>query len=78
MSLSIEQFRGLSPDERGRRYSELSPHDKFIARMEDWGASDTPVCSLEEFLKNPPKGWEFLTAEMLQEMFPEKDKSDDR
>lgn len=77
MSLSIEKFRGLSPAERERRYSELSLHDKFIARMEDWGMLDTPACSKDEFLKKPPNGWEFLTEEMLQAMFPEKDKPND-
>lgn len=75
MSLSIEEFRKLSRPERERRYIELSSHDKFIARMEDWGRTDDlPQISTEEFLANPPKGWECLTAEMLDEMFPDKTK----
>ena len=74
MSLSIDEFRKLSQAERGRRYIELSPHDKFIARMEDWGAPDNPPkISKEEFVAHPPKGWEFITVEMLDEMFPDKE-----
>lgn len=71
MSLSIEEFRKLLRAERERRYTELSPHDKFIARMEDCGAPDAPAVSTEDFLANPPKGWGCLTKEMLGEMFPE-------
>lgn len=77
MSLSIETFRKLPPAERERRYSELSPHDKFIARMEDWGQPDTPPCSTEEFLKKPPNGWDFLTEGMLREMFQGKGGAND-
>ena len=69
MSLSIEQFRGLSQSEKERRYWELSEHDKFIARMEDWGYDGKRAVSDEDFLANPPKGLEFLTKEMLKEMF---------
>ena len=71
MNLSIEEFRKLPRPERERRYIELSAHDKFIARMEDWEAPPgQPDITTEEFLANPPKGWESITKEMLEEMFP--------
>ena len=70
MSLSIEKFRKLPRVERERRYNELSDHDKFVARMEDWGAPESSGISTKAFLANPPKGWEGLTEEILHEMFP--------
>ena len=73
MVLTIEEFRKLPRKERNKRYADLSPHDKFIARMEDWGAPDNPPeISKEEFVAHPPKGWEFITVEMLDNMFPDK------
>lgn len=72
MSLTMEEFRRLPRAERNKRYAELSPHEKFIARMEDWGApDDAPSISKEDFLAHPPKGWEFLSKEVLDKMFPD-------
>ena len=31
-NLTFEDFKRLSPEERNRRYEELSNHDKFLAR----------------------------------------------
>ena len=31
-NLTFEDFKRLSPEERNRRYEELSDHDKFLAR----------------------------------------------
>ena len=31
-NLTFEDFKRLSPEERSRRYEELSDHDKFLAR----------------------------------------------
>ena len=31
-NLTFEDFKRLSPEERNRRYEELSDHDKFQAR----------------------------------------------
>lgn len=73
MSLSIEEFRKLPRSDRERSYVELSNHDKFIARMEDWDAlPGQPRVTTEEFLKRPPKGWECVTKEMLDDIFPDK------
>lgn len=72
MALTIEAFRKLPREERNKRYADLLPHDRFIARMEDWGApDDLPETSKEDFLADLPKGWEFITKEMLDKMFPE-------
>lgn len=38
--------------------------------MEDWGTPTDLVASTEDFLADPPKGWEILSKEMLEEMFP--------
>ena len=70
MSISIEEFRKLQRAEREQRYSELSDHDKFVARMEDWGAPESSGVSTKDFLEKPPKGWEGLTEEILHEIFP--------
>ena len=40
MSLTIKEFRGLPRAQKIERYAELSNHDKFLARMEDWGGPD--------------------------------------
>ena len=68
MSLSIEKFRKMSQSEREKHFEELSPHDKFVVRMED-SNNNTSQLSEEEFLKNPPQGWEMITKEMLDDMF---------
>ena len=74
MSLTIKEFRRLSREEKEQRFSELSSHDKVIARMEDsWAPSpNTPRISIEELMANPPKGWECLTWERIEKMFPEE------
>ena len=73
MSLTIEEFRRLPRDERYRRYVELSPHDKYIARIEDWSPTPEQDESSEEaFLKDPPNGWEAATEEVLDKWFPKK------
>ena len=76
MSITIKEFRRLSREEKEQRFSELSSHDKVIARMEDsWAPSpNTPRISIEELLANPPKGCEFLTWEIIDELFPEEAK----
>ena len=75
MSLTIQEFRKLSREEKEQRAGELSSHDRVIARMEDWGPpSGQPRITVEEFLANPPKGLEFITREMLDRMFPEEAK----
>ena len=71
MSLTIQEFNRLPREERERRYSELSSHDKFLARIGEWGLpAGTPTITTEEFLANPPKGLEFITRERLKRMFP--------
>lgn len=75
MSLTIQEFRKLPREEKERRYSELSPHDKFLARIGEWGPSPgQPKITMDELLANPPKGWEFLTREMIDKMFPDEAK----
>lgn len=34
--LTFEEFICLPREEQNRRYVELSDHDKFLARMNDW------------------------------------------
>lgn len=70
MSLTIDEFRGLTQREKELRYSELSSHDKFIAR---WGATGKSGVSTEEFLKHPPKGWEFISKDYLMKLFPNEE-----
>ena len=76
MSLTIKEFRRLPREEKERRFSELSSHDKVIARMEDsWAPSrNKPRVPIEELLANPPKGWECLTWESIDTLFPEEAK----
>ena len=75
MSLTIQEFNRLPRQERERRYCELSSHDKFLARVGEWGPSpNQPKMTMDELLRNPPKGWEFLTREMIDKMFPEEAK----
>ena len=75
MSLTIQEFNRLPRQERERRYCELSSHDKFLARIGEWGLpTGSPTITAEEFLANPPKGLEFITSEMLDRMFPEEAK----
>lgn len=35
-NLTFEEWSHLSEGEKGERYRELSDHDKFLARMNDW------------------------------------------
>lgn len=68
--LTIEEFRGLPRDEQNVRYRELSNHDKFIARMEDWQPpKNLKPMTDEEFRKTPPKGWEDFVEETLNRKF---------
>ena len=71
MSLTIKEFRRLPRHEQNKRYGELSNHDKFIARMEDWGAPDreTPA---EEWI--PTKE----DAKRLVDMLNGKDETAER
>ena len=39
MSLTFEAFLKLTRPEQNERYRELSDHDKFRARMNDYGAN---------------------------------------
>ena len=73
MSLTIQEFRKLSREEKEQRAGELSSHDRVIARMEDWGPPpDRPRITLDEFLTNHPKELEFITIERLERLFPEE------
>lgn len=66
--LTFDEFIKLPRSEQNVRYKELTDHDKFRARMSDWEPEKgAPKISEEEFLKNPPKGWEFFTKEMFEE-----------
>lgn len=38
--LSFKEFLALPRSEQNVRYRELSDHDRFLARMSDWGAPD--------------------------------------
>lgn len=38
--LSFKEFRHLPRSEQNIRYKELSDHDKFLARMNDWTNDD--------------------------------------
>lgn len=42
MALTFEEFRKLPRAEQNRRERELSNHDRFLARMNDWGGPDGP------------------------------------
>ena len=70
MGLTFEEFIKLPRSEQNKRERELSDHDRFLARMNDWGPPPgAPFISEEELLANPPKGWEFLTKELLHRMY---------
>ncbi|WP_050697718.1 hypothetical protein [Anaeromassilibacillus senegalensis] len=38
--LTFKEFRHLPRSEQNNRYKELSDHDKFLARMNDWTNDD--------------------------------------
>ena len=38
--LTFKEFRRLPRSEQNIRYKELSDHDKFLARMNDWTNDD--------------------------------------
>ena len=42
MALTFDEFRKLPREEQNARYRELSEHDKFRARMSEWGGPDGP------------------------------------
>lgn len=64
-TLTIEEFRKLPREEKNIRYQELSDHDKFLARVEDWEAPKDSISSDWEVFKNePPKGWEEFVDQM--------------
>lgn len=52
--LTFEEFRKLSRKEQNERYKELSDHDRFLARLNDW---ETPKnqgpLTLEEWNRWP-------------------------
>lgn len=39
--LTFKEFLKLPRKSQNERYKELSGHDKFLARMNDWGAPDS-------------------------------------
>lgn len=43
--LLLEEFNKLSNDEKGKRYIELSPKDKYIVRL-----TDNPIATTNESL----------------------------
>ena len=72
MSLTIQEFNRLPRQERERRYCELSSHDKFLARVGEWGFSaGEPMMTLEELLEDT-ETLEFITMERLERLFPEE------
>ncbi len=73
MSLTIDEFRGLTQREKELQYSALCSHDKFIASCEYWVATGKSGISTEEFLKHPPKGWVFITKAYLMKLFPNEE-----
>lgn len=38
--LTFKEFMHLTTAEKDRRFSELSNHDKLLARMNDWGGRE--------------------------------------
>ena len=42
MGLTFDEFCRLPHSEQCVRYKELSSHDRFLARMNDYGATDGP------------------------------------
>ena len=38
--LTFKEFAKLPRSEQNARYPELSDHDKFMARLNDWGESE--------------------------------------
>jgi hypothetical protein len=60
--LTFDEFRRLPREEQNRRYAELSEHDRFLARMNDWqpaGVTRQPMTA-EEFQRLPPGFQEFF------------------
>ena len=78
-TLTIEEFRKLPREEKNIRYQELSDHDKFLARVEDWEAPKDSISSDWEAFKNePPKGWKNLLIRWKLLYRKEKVKENDR
>lgn len=64
--LTFQEFRRLPRREQNVRYQELSNHDKFLARMNDWTNDDPDP--------NAPDGWEPDEKEIeeIMEIFHKK------
>lgn len=66
--LTFKEFIKLSLNEKERRYCEMSDHDKFLARMNDWGPSGISDEEAQYLIEHPPAGWE----EVFKEIFKDK------
>ncbi len=51
--LTFKEFLRLPRAEQNIRYKELSDHDKFLARMNDWGAPDPDPNAPEDWKPSP-------------------------
>lgn len=70
--LTFEEFIKLPRAEQNKRYKELSEHDRFSARMNDWGwegnGKKMTDEEFEQLKKTPMKGYEEMWDDIVKIM----------